>query len=318
REDFARVEPDRVGRITYFPRAVERYLSGLLALLDREAIRRAAPRVAVGVGGGPLGLLLPALLRHLGCRVHQVETAPGGAVTVGGDFPAILEELGAETVRSGAQLGVAMEPAGENLRLVDETGRPVPPEAVELLLAWRTMRQGLPVVVPVSAPGAVEKLAARLDARVVRTKSTVRARMEAERQLMPGTAPYFHAVSDALLTLARVLEGLAKEGATLSRLLAELPPCHTARAEVPCDWTHKGRVMRSLLEEFAAEEGVDFTDGVKVHPDRDPDAWVLVQPDADAPYFRVITEGRTANQAQAFLAAFRERILALEGNSTPT
>lgn len=302
REDFVRAAPDRVGRITYFPRAVERYLTGLLALLDREAIRQAAPRVAVSAGAGPLGLLLPALLRHLGCQVYQVEA----------------EDLGAETVRSGAELGVATEAAGENLVLVDETGRLVPSEAVELLVVWRTMRQGLPVVVPPSAPGAVEQLAARLGARVVRTKSALRARMEAERQLTPGAAPYFHAVSDALLTLARVLEGLAKEGATLSRLLAELPPCHLARAEVPCAWTDKGRVMRSLLEEFASEEGADFTDGLKVYPDRGPEAWVLVQPDADAPYFRLISEGRTAEEAQAFLAAFRERILALEGNSTPT
>lgn len=311
REDFVRVEPARVGRIAYFPRAVERYLAGLLCLLDLETTRRAGLLVVTAGGGGPFGLLLPSLLRHLGCRTVLVEAA-------GEDGAVPAEELGAQTVRSGAALGVLVDPAGESLSLVDETGRLIPEEMVELLVALLSLKQGRPVVAPVTAPGAVERLAGRFHAQVVRTKATTRARMETERKLnQDATAPYFHAVSDSLLTLARILEAMAREEAPLSRLLAEVPPYHTARDRVPCDWEAKGRVMRSLLEEFGSEEGVDLTDGVKVHPDQRDDAWILVLPDADAPYFQVVSEGATSEEAAALLASFRERILALEGKSSP-
>ncbi|MDI6870680.1 MAG: sugar phosphate nucleotidyltransferase [Bacillota bacterium] len=309
REDFARVEPERVGRIIYFPRAVERYLSGLLLLLDRETVRRAAPAVVATAGASPLGLLLPSLLRHLGCRVQLVEAPPGsGAATP--------DEIGAETVRSGAALGVLADPAGESLVLVDETGRVIPRETVELLVALLALKQGGSVVAPVTAPGAVEKLAARFERQVVRTKTSLRERLEAERRLRSGSAPYFHTVSDALLTLARILEAIAKEGVPLSRLVAEVPVYHTVREQVPCDWKAKGRVMRSLLEEFGSEEGVDLTDGLKVHPTGEDDAWVLVQPDADAPYFHLVSEGRSLEEADELIAAFRQRIKALEGKSS--
>ncbi|MGE5554623.1 MAG: sugar phosphate nucleotidyltransferase [Betaproteobacteria bacterium] len=315
REDFARVEPARVGRITYFPRAVERYLSGLLRLLDLEAVRRAAPLVVTTAAAGPLGILLPSLLRHLGCRVALVEAPREGGGTA-------IEEIGRETVRVGASLGVLVDPAGENLHLVDEMGQVVPPETVDLLAALFTLKRGMAVVAPVTAPKAVEKLASRYDAQVIRTKHDLRSRLEAERQVVreatvQDNAPYFHAVSDALLTLARILEAMGKEEAPLSRLVAEVPAYHTAREQIPCDWEAKGRVMRSLLEEFGQEEGVDLTDGVKVYPSREEDAWVLVQPDADAPYFHLVSEGRSAEEAAELLAAFRQRILALEGNSSP-
>jgi mannose-1-phosphate guanylyltransferase/phosphomannomutase len=315
REDFARVEAARVGRIAYFPRAVERYLTGLLRLLDREAVRRAELMVVTAAGGGPLGLLLPSLLRHLGCRVRAVEGSPeGGGV--------IADELGAETVRSGAALGAMVDPAGERLLLVDETGRSLPPELVELLVALVAMKRGLPVVAPVTAPEALEKLASRFGTQVIRTKTALRSRLETERQVVQeatarGSAPYFHSVSDGLLTLARILETLAKEGVPLSRLAAEVPVYHTVREEIPCDWEAKGRVMRSLLEEFGQEEGVDLTDGVKVHPTGEAETWVLVQPDCDTPYLQLVSEGRSAEEAAELLATFRRRILTLEGNSTP-
>lgn len=307
REDFARVEPERVGRITYFPWAVQRYLAGLLALLDREAVRQAGLAVVTAAGGGALGLLVPSLLRHLGCRTVLVEAVPGARA-------ATLEEIGAGVVRAGAALGVLVEPAGESLALVDESGRAVPGDTVELLVTLLAMKRGLAVAAPVTASGAVEKLAERFATQVVRTKTSARARMETERDLARETPPYFHAVSDALLTLARILEAVAKEGTALSRLVAEVPAYHTVRDRVPCDWEAKGRVMRSLLEEFGSEEGVDLTDGVKVHPEQQPDSWVLVLPDADAPYFHLVSEGRSAEEAALLLTSFRERIRALEGN----
>jgi mannose-1-phosphate guanylyltransferase/phosphomannomutase len=220
-------------------------------------------------------------------------------------------------VRSGAALGVLVDSAGERLLVVDETGRPVPEESVSLIMNLLTMKSGAAVVAPVTAPGSVEKMAERLGAQVVRTKSSPRAQMEAERLLSEGGTPYFHAVSDALLTLARLLEAMARDGVPLSRLVAEIPPYHTARDRVPCDWDAKGRVMRSLLEEYASDERVDLTDGVKVYPEAGKDVWALVLPDADAPYFHIISEGRSPAEAAEILSSFRERLLTLEGNGSP-
>ncbi|MGE5509070.1 MAG: sugar phosphate nucleotidyltransferase [Chitinophagales bacterium] len=311
REDFSRVEPCRIGRIVYFPRAVERYLSGLLLMLDRESVQKARPVVVTGAEGGPLGLLLPAFLSHLGCGVRRVEVGPDQG-------PVTLAELGAEVVRSGGALGVLLDAAGESLSLVDETGRPVPEESVSLLMNLLTMKKGGAVVAPVTASGSVEKMASRFGAQVVRTKTSPRAQMEAERLLNEGGAPYFHTVSDALLTLARLLEAMARDRVPLSRLLSEVPAYHTARDRVPCDWDAKGRVMRSLLEEYASDERVDLTDGVKVYPGQDADTWALILPDADAPYFHIFSEGRSPAEATEILSSFRERILTLEGNTNPT
>jgi mannose-1-phosphate guanylyltransferase/phosphomannomutase len=110
---------------------------------------------------------------------------------------------------------------------------------------------------------------------------------------------------------------MSRDRTPLSHLVAEVPPYHTARERVACDWDAKGRVMRSLLEEYANDEHVDFTDGVKVYPEGGKDSWALVLPDADSPYFHIVSEGRSPAEATEILSSFRERILALEGNGNP-
>jgi mannose-1-phosphate guanylyltransferase/phosphomannomutase len=114
-----------------------------------------------------------------------------------------------------------------------------------------------------------------------------------------------------------VIETIAAEKAPLSRIIAGLPESHTVTSDVPCAWEAKGRVMRSLLEEFASDDeklgmapGVDLTDGVKV---QHPEGWSLVLPDADTPYFHVYSEGTSPEIAEELAGIYRQKILDLSG-----
>lgn len=313
-EDFPRADAASVGEVVFVPRLIESYVDGLFQSTDLDAVARRGFRVVVNYDAGHLSMLLPTVLDRLGCEVdtyHYREFGPR---------PKTLEQiLGAldgmaERVRQGgADLGIVVDNNAERLILVDELGRLVHDEHLLALISLVILKYSSAetLAVPVTAPQAVEELAREFNARVVRTKTNPRSQMEllAEQRIFetPG-APRFQPSFDALVSLARVLEMMAREGLKLSELVNSIPPVHMAKHTVPCPWKSKGRVMRSLIEESQGDE-VEMIDGLKVFRDN---GWALVLPDSDQPVFKVYSEANSEEEADALARLYMNRIEELQ------
>jgi mannose-1-phosphate guanylyltransferase/phosphomannomutase len=66
--------------------------------------------------------------------------------------------------------------------------------------------------------------------------------------------------------------------------------------------------MRMLNERYADRE-IDQIDGVKIELG---EAWVLVLPDQEGPFFHVIAEGTSDEQARALTSEYAELVTALQ------
>jgi mannose-1-phosphate guanylyltransferase/phosphomannomutase len=91
-------------------------------------------------------------------------------------------------------------------------------------------------------------------------------------------------------------------------VIDELPPYHINRAKVPCRWESKGRVMRMLNERYQNRQ-MEQVDGVKIDLDTE---WVLILPDLDSPFFHVIAEGTSDEQARALAEKYAELVAGLQ------
>ncbi len=83
------------------------------------------------------------------------------------------QEVATAVRQLSATLGVIFDPGAEEMVLIDERGRVVEGElykALISLLLFR-MRKGETVAVPVNSSGVIEKLAARYQGRVLRTRT---------------------------------------------------------------------------------------------------------------------------------------------------
>lgn len=287
REDFDRAESHMLGEMTYVPRVVAAYLDGLLERMDVQAVRQAQYKVVASYDVGNLSFLLPAFLDALGCQ----------AVPVAAEGP--LDLVAGAVQAEGAALGLVVDGNGEKLLLIDSKGQPVSEEVLTTLVSSLLLEESEQhtVVVPVTAPQAVERLAERLNGRVIRAKADPRSVME-------KALPFFHPAFDALFSLGKVLEAMAAERLPLDGLIATLPPINMTRRDVTCPWQAKGRVMRSLLE-TSRESRVELLDGVKVFHD---EGWALVLPDAEDPVFHVYCEAQTQEAADSLIAAYVRKI----------
>jgi mannose-1-phosphate guanylyltransferase/phosphomannomutase len=205
-----------------------------------------------------------------------------------------------------------LDVGGEKIFVIDDTGSNVSDPkmcAAMAALVFQTA-PGSTVVVTADQSRVFEHLAQRYGGHVRRCPMDPQSLMAAAATdgiAMAGDGtgnfvfPALHPAIDGLLALGKLLELLARQQRTLSEILADLPPFHTANLPVTGDWESKGRVMRCLNEHFAAFRH-EMVDGIKVF--LDDDEWVLIRPDADAPIFHVIAEGPSEAAAQELVADY--------------
>ncbi len=104
-----------------------------------------------------------------------------------------------------------------------------------------------------------------------------------------------------MVTLAELLEALAKQGRSLAEEADDLPPVYLATGEVASSWENKGLIMRRLVE-MQGDHRLEMIDGVKMY--LDDGAWVLVLPDPDEPVLHLLAEAGDDLRASEILANF--------------
>jgi mannose-1-phosphate guanylyltransferase/phosphomannomutase len=307
REDIRRVSHYEMGRITRREQQIDRYLEDMLAKIDVESVRGSAFKVVIDYNNGASAMVLPQILRELNCTVIPLNAAPAEIVMEQDDptFQAHLQEMGVITSAVKAKLGVFIDSPGERCFIVDENGALLDHNAAFAVLTELALTTNPGMVLgPASSPLSFSMLADEFGGRFVPTKMTpgavLRAAQHADAVLASDLGggycwPDFAISFDAIFTIARVLEMLAKTGTSIVALRSRVPAVTHRMAVEFCPWEVKGRVMRSMMERHLKDR-VDLTDGVKVFVD---DGWVLVAPDADRPEYYVIastTDGEHANR----------------------
>ena len=296
REDFRRAAVHEIGDIDYAdPRAA--YMEHVLTGVDVDAVRAAALRIVVDYDYSAASTVLPELLNRLGVTavpLHQgfddtFHARPSEQWRAG------IDEMALITRALKADFGCALSTTAERLWVADGEGIPLSDAELLACLAQLALdgRPGELVMVPASAPhwlGAVVGAAGgtlvptRVDpATVVRAAAAEHALLASD--VAGGIAwPTRLGAYDAMATLVRLLELVARDPVGLARRRAALPTGALVERLEFCPWDAKGLVMRRLVDELGSQGALDLTDGVKRLL---PDGFALMLPDADTPYYRV-------------------------------
>jgi mannose-1-phosphate guanylyltransferase / phosphomannomutase len=322
REDFRRVYLNEIGTIGYATNVVANYSEAFLAAVDTTAIKASSPYIAVDFANSSTAMVLGPLLTKLACRVVALNQAVDEAkMSIPPDeFQQALVALSKITEVLDTGMGVRLDVGGERVFMVDDRGRQIPQITLCAALACLAMQAkgGGAIAVPVTMPTIFEKLAAEHNGQVLRTKVNPQALMAAANRkdvVMAADGngsfiwPDFQPVIDGMMTVARLLEFLAKQKKTLAEVISAVPEYHVAEGQVNCPWEIKGTVMRLLNQQYKERLGQQI-DGI--HILLGESQWVLILPDPDSPVFHIYCQAPTQPAAQDLIEKYIRIVQGLE------
>jgi len=320
REEFHRMLADEVGDLIYPARTLDFYRKDALKSLDRESVKRARLRVVVDCANGAGSFVAPSILGELGCEVTTLNARLDELVgpRTFEQVPSSIFNLARVVKALGADLGIALDGDADRAMFVDEEGNVLSGDASLALLSREIVKEkkGGKVVVPVSSSRIINRIVEPVGGEVVRCRIGARSLLDAiigNKAVFGGEEtggfvfPDFQRGYDGIFAAAKSVEILARGNTALSNLYSDLPNFYMARETVPCSMDLRGRIMRSLIEEFRDRQ-VDTIDGIKIFYD---DNWILMHPSSEAPVINLYAEAPSKEAADRLIQEYVDKIRGL-------
>ncbi|MEO7427552.1 MAG: phosphoglucosamine mutase [Fibrobacteria bacterium] len=295
----------------------ERHIDAVLRLpfIQPDLIRSKRFRIGYDAVNGAGSLIVPKLLKALGCEVEAINVEPNGIFPHGAEpTPENLGQLEDLVARKKCHAGFATDPDADRCAIVSDLGRAM---GEEYTLALATLlvlehKKG-PVAVNLSTSRMVEDIAARFGVPVIRTKVgeiNVTVGMRANGSVIGGEgnggviSPDLHYGRDGILAVAMTLQLMAEKNRPLSVIAAEIPSYHIEKQKYGVAGKKLEIIIGRLLAKFP-DAKVDQQDGIRFEWDR---SWVHLRASNTEPVVRVIAEAPDRDQAVKLCKAIEEEL----------
>ncbi|WP_295939756.1 phosphoglucosamine mutase [uncultured Alistipes sp.] len=306
---------DGIGRVVSREPFDDEHIRQVLALplVDAEAIRKRRFKVVVDAVNSVGGIVIPELLRQLGCEVVELNCEPTGEFAHNPEpLPENLTEIAEVIRREKADLGVVVDPDVDRLALVNEDGSMFGEEYTLVAVADYILSQnpGGSTVSNLSSSRALRDVTERHGGRYYAAavgEVNVVAKMKEVGAVIGGEGnggviyPELHYGRDALVGVALFLTWLARKNIPMAALRATYPAYFASKNKI--ELTPAIDVDKVLLEVKSrySGENVNDIDGVKIDF---PDNWVHLRKSNTEPIIRVYTEAKSMAEADALAQRF--------------
>ena len=283
-----------------------------LPLVDVEAVRARKFKVVVDAVNSVGGVVMPKLLRELGCEVVELNCEPTGHFAHNPEpLPQNLTEISEVIVRESADLGIVVDPDVDRLAFVNEDGTMFVEEYTLVAVAdYILSKQIGNTVSNLSSSRALrdvtEAHGGNYSASAVGEVNVV-AMMKQTGAIIGGEGnggviyPELHYGRDALVGTALFLTYFAQKNMTMTALRASYPAYFASKNKI--ELTPAIDVDKVLLEMKAryASENVNDIDGVKIDF---AESWVHLRKSNTEPIIRIYTEAKSPAEADALAERF--------------
>lgn len=317
-DDFVFPDVDHIGRVVSREPFNDTHIAMVLAMkaVDAEAVRRRRFKVVVDAVNSVGGIVMPELLRKLGCDVVELNCEPTGNFAHNPEpLPQNLTGISEAVVREKADLGIVVDPDVDRLAFVNEDGSMFVEEYTLVAVADYILSLGCGNTVSnLSSSRALrdvtEAHGGKYFASAVGEVNVV-AKMKEVGAVIGGEGnggviyPELHYGRDALVGTALFLTHLAHKGVTMTELRRTYPAYFASKNKIELTpAVDVDKVLREMKARYAGEK-VNDIDGVKIDF---ADSWVHLRKSNTEPIIRIYTEARSMEEADALAQRFIDEI----------
>lgn len=323
-EDTAYSFPDidSIGKVVLREDFNDTHINQVLSLsaVDVPAVCARKFRVVVDAVNSVGGIVMPKLLRKLGCDVIELNCEPTGEFAHNPEpLPKHLTQISEVIVKEKADLGIVVDPDVDRLAFVNEDG--------SMFVEEYTLVAVADYILSLTPGNTVSNLSSSRALRDVTQKFgceyhaaavgevNVTTKMKEVGAVIGGEGnggviyPALHYGRDALVGTALFLTYLAKKGMTMTGLRATYPAYFASKNKIELTPEINVDDILAKMKAKYAHEKVNDIDGVKIDFE---DCWVHLRKSNTEPIIRVYTEAHSLSEAdslaQRFISEIKELI----------
>ena len=318
-DNFQFPDVDHLGKVILSEDFNDTHIAQVLALqlVDIEAVRARKFKVVVDAVNSIGGVVIPKLLRELGCEVVELNCEPTGEFAHNPEpLAENLTEISEVIRREGADLGVVVDPDVDRLAFVMENGEMFVEEYTLVAVADYVLRHTKGNTVSnLSSSRALSDITHRYEGcdyaaaavgevNVVKTMKDTGAVIGGEGN--GGVIyPELHYGRDALVGVALFLTYFAGMNMTMSELRKTYPAYFASKNKIELTpEINVDKILESVKSKYSSEK-VNDIDGVKIDF---ADSWVHLRKSNTEPIIRIYTEAHTMAEADALAKRFISEI----------
>lgn len=248
-------------------------------------------KVVIDAGNGPSGAIAAPIYRRLGCEVIELYCEPDGSFPNHHPDPTIeanMRDLATAVCEHHADLGIAFDGDGDRIGVVDEKGAMIWGDMLLLLLSRHLLKThpGATIISEVKSSQIMYDDIEAHGGKAIMWRtghSPIKAKMKESGAILAGEmsghmffADRFFGFDDAVYAGARVMQVIADQDDTASRLLVGLPKSVTTpEIRLDCPDDRKFRLVEEARLHFSkAGYNIIDVDGMRIKFD---DGWGLLR-----------------------------------------
>lgn len=310
---------DNIGKVVLREDFNQKHIEQVLALplVDAEAVRKRKFKVVVDAVNSVGGVVIPQLLRELGCEVMELNCEPTGEFAHNPEpLPENLTEISEVIRKEGADLGIVVDPDVDRLAFVMENGEMFVEEYTLVAVADYVLRHTKGNTVSnLSSSRALSDVTSRYEGCTYSAAAVgevnVVAKMKETGAVIGGEGnggviyPELHYGRDALVGVGLFLTYFAGLNMTMSELRKTYPAYYASKNKI--ELTPKidvDKILATIKSRYSGER-VNDIDGVKIDFEHN---WVHLRKSNTEPIIRIYTEARTMEEADTLAKRFISEI----------
>ena len=317
--DYSYPTIDNIGKVLLREDFNQKHIEQVLALelVDVETVRKRKFKVVVDAVNSVGGVVIPQLLKELGCEVVELNCEPTGEFAHNPEpLPENLTEI-SEVIRNvGANLGIVVDPDVDRLAFVMENGEMFVEEYTLVAVADYVLKHTKGNTVSnLSSSRALSDVTARYEgcsyAAAAVGEVNVVAKMKETGAVIGGEGnggviyPELHYGRDALVGVGLFLTYFAGLNMTMSELRKTYPAYYASKNKIELTpEIDVDKILATIKSRYSSER-VNDIDGVKIDF---AENWVHLRKSNTEPIIRVYTEAHTMAEADTLAKRFISEI----------
>ena len=310
---------DNIGKVVLREDFNSKHIEQVLALplVDAEAVRKRKFKVVVDAVNSVGGVVIPELLRQLGCEVVELNCEPTGEFAHNPEpLPENLTEISAVIRKEGADLGIVVDPDVDRLAFVMENGEMFVEEYTLVAVADYVLRHTRGNTVSnLSSSRALSDVTARYEgcsysAAAVGEVNVVK-KMKDTGAVIGGEGnggviyPELHYGRDALVGVGLFLTYFAGLDMTMSELRKTYPAYYASKNKIELTpEIDVDKILATIKQRYSGER-INDIDGVKIDFTEN---WVHLRKSNTEPIIRIYTEAKSMAEADTLAKRFISEI----------